>query len=132
MRLPRFLPKSKLPLDTSVQAEYADGFILDETEHNDVSPYPGDPPVNILRAILNKDPEPEHGKMVRFSVFWQNRRYDLDWQQFPDNARPIRFRDGNHSRDLDTGEEKFWWSGCRFGFQYTDEQGKNVQEVQGL
>ena len=122
--------KKKLPLDTSIQAEYEDGFILDETEHDDISPY--DSNHNILRAILNKDPEPEHGKMVRFSVFYQNQRHDIDWRGLPDNARPIRFR--NFSGDFAEGgvitNKRLNW--VNFGYQYTDENGKNVQEVREL
>jgi len=122
--------KKKLPLNTSIQAEYEDGFILDETEHDDISPY--DSNHNILRAILNKDPEAEHGKMVRFSVFYQNQRHDIDWRGLPDNARPIRFR--NFSGDFAEGgvitNKRLNW--LNFGYQYTDENGKNVQEVREL
>jgi len=123
-----------LPLDTSCQAEYEDGFILDETELNDYSPYTTDPehPDNILRSILKKHPEAEHGKMVRFSVFWKDKKYDVDWVGLPDNARPIRFRHNRSTRDLDTGEIYFWQAGVDFGYQYTDESGKNVQEIQEI
>lgn len=119
--------RKKLPLDTSIQAEYEDGFVLDETEHDDISPYNNTH--NILRAILNKDPEAEHGRMVRFSVFYQNKRHDIDWKDLPDNARPIRFR--NYSADFLPGGEmankRVNW--LRFGYQFTDENGKNQQEV---
>lgn len=119
-----------LPLDTSVQSEYADGFVLDETEHNDISPY--DPVHNILRAILNKDPEAEHGRMVRFSCFYKDHRYDIDWRNMPENARPIRFK--HIERDSNGGQ---WISDPRivkleFGYQFTDTDGRNVQEVQEL
>jgi hypothetical protein len=48
----------------------------------------------------------------------------------PDNARPIRFR--NYSGDYDeaTGDMvnvRLNW--LKFGYQYTDGNGKNVQEV---
>jgi hypothetical protein len=119
-----------LPLDTSVEGVYADGFVLSETELNDVSPYNSEQ--NVLRAIINKDPEAEHGPLVLFSVFYNNARYDIDWTVLPDNARPIRFRDGNMSQNVDTGETSKWWSGCRMGYQFNDESGKNVQEVQEL
>lgn len=118
----------QLPLDTSVRAEYADGFILDETERNDVSAYDGKH--NTFYDILNKLPEAEHGKMVRFSVFWKNHRYDVDWGDLPDNARPIRFRHGFHHWFPD-GTEETGWSGVDFGYQFT-QNGKNVQEVQEL
>lgn len=138
-----------VPLDSSVQAEYEDGYIHDETEHGDISPYgPFEEMVqdyddngvglgtfstqridkNILNDILEKRPEAEHGKMVRFSVFYRNSRYDIDWRQMPDNARPIRFRHGFLTVD-EFGNEVSGWSGVDFGYQYTDADGKNIQEV---
>lgn len=120
---------SQLPLDTSVQAEYEDGYILDETEHGDISPYTG--LHNTLNDIMEKRPEAVHGRMVRFSVFYHDMRYDVDWRLLPDNARPIRFRDGFIT--LATGgEETQGWSGCRFGYQFTDEAGKHQQLVKEL
>jgi hypothetical protein len=119
-----------IPEDTSCEAEYADGYIHNETLHNDVSPY--NPEQNILRDILEKRPEAEHGKLVRFSVFYKDRRYDVDWRGLPDNARPIRFRNGNRSINMGTGEQDFWWSGIRFGYQWNDETGKNHKEVREL
>lgn len=118
-----------LPLDTSCQAEYADGFILDETELNDVSPYNSGQ--NVFRAILDKEAEPEHGAMVRFSVFYKDSRYDVDWTSLPENARPIRFRNGFITL-APGGVAAQGWSGVRFGYQYNDESGKNIQEVQEL
>lgn len=118
-----------IPLDTTCQAEYADGFILDETTHDDISPYTGTH--NIFNDILEKRPEAEHGKMVRFSVFYKNGRYDIDWTTLPDNARPIRFRHGFITLD-DAGNEDRGWSGMDFGYQYLDENGKNIKEVQEL
>ena len=118
-----------LPQDTSCQAEYADGFVLDETEHDDTSPY--NPTQNILRAIINGDAIEEHGPMVRFSVFYKDARYDVAWVDLPTNARPIRFRDGFMTLDA-YGNTVSGWSGVRFGYQYNDENGKNIQEIQEL
>ena len=115
-----------LPLETSVQAEYEDGFILDETTQNDVNPY-GEG--NTFTAILSNAPEAEHGRMVRFSVFWQDNRYDIDWTTMPKNARPIRFRHGFSTIAAGTGEMTSGWSGCDFGAQWNDEDGTNQQEV---
>jgi len=117
------------PYDTSVEATYADGFVLSETELNDVSPY--DAGRNVLNAILEKHPEAEHGRMVQFSVFYRGKRYDIDWTTLPDNARPIRFRDGFSGIDQD-GNVVSGWSGMRFGYQYNDPTGRNRQEVQEL
>ena len=118
-----------MPLDTSVQAEYEDGFVLDETKLKDISPY--NEGHNVLRAILDKSPEAEHGKLVRFTGFWRGKRYDVDWTTLPDNARPIRFRHGFITRYQD-GTQEQGWSGMDFGYQYTDDSGNNVQDVQEL
>jgi len=115
-----------IPLDSSIQAEYADGFILDETELNDISPYNENE--NVFRAILNKDAEAEHGKMVRFSVFWKNNRYDIDWSDLPENARPIRFRT-KYATFSEDGTQTFGTTSIVFGYQYNDESGKNIQET---
>jgi hypothetical protein len=115
-----------LPLDSTVQAEYEDGYILDETEHDDVAQF-GDG--NIFRDILNRLPEADHGRMVRFTCFWKNQAYHVDWTELPDNARPIRFRHGYYTRALDGSHEESGWSGVDFGFQYNDEDGANQQEV---
>jgi hypothetical protein len=119
-----------IPQDTSVESEYQDGYIHNEAELNDVSPYESGR--NVLYDILEKRPEAEHGKMVRFSVFWKDHRYDINWCDLPDNARPIRFRDGNFSKDMSTGEERFWWSAVRFGYQFNDSTGKNIKELKEL
>lgn len=118
-----------LPIDTSCQAEFEDGYILDETEHNDQPQFGEDG--NIFRDILLKRAEPEHGRMVRFSCFWQDQRYDIDWTDLPDNARPIRFRKCYYSRSTD-GAEEMGYYGVDFGYQYNDEDGKNQQEVLNL
>jgi hypothetical protein len=118
-----------LPLDTSVQAEYEDGFVIDETSQGDTSLFVTGH--NTFYDILNKLPEAEHGQMVRFSVFWKNHRYDIDWRGLSENARPIRFRHGYHHWHPD-GSEEHGWSGIDFGYQYTDKGGRNVQEVHKL
>jgi len=118
-----------LALDTSCQAEYADGYVHDETDLNDRSPY--EVGRNVFYDILNRLPERDHGKMVRFTVFYEDVRYDIDWRGLPDNARPIRFRHGYHHWHPDGSEEQ-GWSGVDFGYQYTDQDGQNVKEVQKL
>lgn len=115
-----------LPLDSSVQAEYEDGFVLDETELDDTNPY-GEG--NTFTAILNKLPEADHGPMIRFSCFWKDQRYDVDWTILPESARPIRFRHGFHTIAIDGSYSESGFSGVDFGFQYNDEEGKNQQEV---
>jgi hypothetical protein len=120
-----------IPQDGNIEAEYSDGYILSEAEHDDVSPY--DAGKNIFNAILNKLPEAEHGQMVRFSVFHTDRRYDIDWVDLPENARPIRYkcmeRDHNLNGDF-LGETRMVKVG--FGYQYNDAEGKNHEIVQEL
>ena len=115
-----------LPLDTSIRAEYEDGFILDETELNDVNPYGGSG--NTFTAVINQLPVPEHGRLVMFSTFWHNSRYDIDWTKLPDNARPIRFRHGS-MKSYPDGQIISGFSGIDFGYQYTGDDGNNHQEV---
>lgn len=119
---------AKTPLETSCEAEYADGYVHSETELDDVSPYDGGR--NVFYDILNKLPEEEHGRMTRFSVFYQDHRYDVDWTTLPGNARPIRFRHGYSTINADTNEViESGWTGVSFGYQYNDESGANQQEV---
>lgn len=118
-----------LPVDTSCEAEYEDGFVLNETEQNDVSLF-GESG-NTFYDVLNRLPEAKHGGLVRFSVFWKNERHDVDWRGLPDNARPIRFRHGYNTFHVD-GTVESGWSGVDFGYQYTDEVGSNQQEVTEL
>lgn len=130
-----------LPTDSTIQAEYSDGFILDENKTNDESQYQylikkdadgnNTEGNNTFADILFKRPEAEHGQLVRFSVFWKNNRYDIDWKQLPDNARPIRFRHGFYAENADGTSER-GFSGVDFGFQYTDENGQNQQHVEEL
>lgn len=118
-----------IPFDTSLEAIYSDGFILDETLCNDISPFNSNE--NILRAILNKDPEAEHGPLVSLSCFYKNQKYTIDWTMLPENARPIRFR---HMEADQIGGEitEVRCSGLDFGYQYTDNDAKNIQEVKEL
>lgn len=115
-----------IPIDGSIEAEYADGYIHDETTLNDTSPYTGTD--NILNDILNKRPEPEHGPLIRFSCFYNNQRYDVDFVGLPDNARPVRWKrmeqDWNGPQ---AGITRLMAVG--FGYQFTDSNGRNVQEV---
>lgn len=117
-------------MQTYIEAEYSDGYIHSEEQLNDISPY--EPTRNIFYDILNKLPEVEHGRMVRFTLFHDNMRHDIDWRDLPDNARPIRFK--NMQRHA-SGTS---WLGpaeivtIDFGYQYTDENGNNVQEVKHI
>jgi hypothetical protein len=119
--------------ESSIQAEYEDGFILDEAEHMDVSPYDKKKVKtdNIMRAILNKDPEAEHGKMVRFSVFYMDKWHHIDWTKLPDNARPIRFRNMSADFGEDGKMENLRLNWVQFGYQFNDKNGKNQQKLLG-
>lgn len=118
-----------IPYDSSVEAEYADGYIHSETEHDDISPY--DASYNVFNDILTKRPEVAHGNMVRFSVFHKDNRYDIDWRGLPQTARPVRFRhyeqDSIGTRIVETRLMR-----VDFGYQYTDDQGFNEQEIKEL
>lgn len=119
-----------LPLDTSCQAEYEDGFVLDETERGDASLFAEGK--NVFHDILNRLPEPEHGRMVRFSCFWRDRRYDVDWTILPDNARPVRFRHGYATMSVDGSLLESGFSGVDFGAQWNDDDGANQKLIQEL
>jgi len=119
----------KLPTDTSIEAEYEDGFILSETEHDDVNPFNGEG--NTFTAVLQKLPEADHGRMIRFSCFWKNQMHTIDWTTLPDNARPIRFRHGYNTLYED-GTVESGFMGVDFGVQWNDEQGKNYKEISEL
>lgn len=115
-----------LPYDGSCEGEYSDGYIHSETQHNDVSPYTGKD--NILNDILEKRPEAKHGNLVRFSTFYKNQRYDISWDGLPDNARPVRWK--RMESDMVGGEiTETRLMQVGFGYQYNDENGKNIQEV---
>jgi hypothetical protein len=117
--------KLPIPISGSCRAQYADGYIYDETAHNDVGQF-GD--LNVFDDIKHKRPEKDHGKLTRFTVFYDGYRYDFDFSQLPDNARPIRFK----HMELDSIggviiEQRLM--SVDAGYQYNDETGKNVKEV---
>lgn len=119
-----------MPQDTAIEAQFADGFVLSETEQQDVSLF--DQGKNTLSDVLSKKLEAQHGRMTRFSVYWHGKRYDVNWSTVPLNGRPIRFRDGQASLNTATGEQTFDWVACRFGYQYNDLLGANKQVIQEL
>ncbi|MBS4040411.1 MAG: hypothetical protein KGZ81_07410 [Flavobacteriales bacterium] len=113
-----------IPLDSSIRAEYADGFIIDETALLDRSPYNQDE--NVFRAILNKAPEEEHGALVKLTTFFRDHMYTIDWTKVPEGSRPIRFRHGFSTTDMGGNVIASGWSGVDFGYQYTKE-GRNYE-----
>ena len=116
-----------LPLDGSIEATFEDGFVLSETETGDVSPFNAEH--NILRCIINKDAESSHGRLVEVSLFYRNKKYTVDFMGLPENARPIRFK---HMERQSVGGEWItdpYINRIDFGYQFTDENGKNIQEV---
>lgn len=119
-----------------IEAEYESGYVHTDALQ-DISPYK--PSKNIFNDILEKRPEPIHGKMVRFSLVLPEMpvpgeitKYDIDWTVQPANARPIRFK--HMERDmvngLWTGEARI--VGIDFGFQYTNAEGKNIKEIRHI
>lgn len=123
-----------MPTFPYIEAEYEDGYIHREDEQ-DHSPYV--PGKNIFNDILEKRPVAAHGRMVRFSLVTKKDTYSIDWTKLPDNARPVRFR--HMERDIIASSDgSAEWSseprvmGIDFGYQYTDEAGKNHQEVKEI
>jgi hypothetical protein len=118
-----------------VSATYEDGFEITERTDNDRNPY--SPDGNTLTAILTHGPtEAGHGRMVRFSLIPESgdgARYDIDWRPLweTDNPRPIYFRQMTQSISLDGSNDT--GPVCQshhFGWQHTDSDGANVQEIQ--
>jgi hypothetical protein len=110
-----------------IEAEYSDGFVLQEDEA-DLSPY--DAGRNIYHAILNRRPEIEHGKMVRFSLVLQDGILNVDFTTVPDNARTHLERHMEREHD----GESHWLGavickGIDFGYVYDDEDGVERGEI---
>lgn len=123
-----------------LEAEYESGYVHSD-QIQDISPYTKGEKVNgvtngrnIFNDILEKRPEEFHGRLIRFSLIPDNggHRYDIDWTTLPDNARPIRFIDRRKETNVANGETQQFVDAIRFGYQYTDETGKNVQEIQEI
>lgn len=120
-----------------LEAEYEDGFVLNEHDLNDISPYDDDR--NVFHAIINERAVPEHGRMVRWScdaTEFAGLRYDIDWtiNWHLTNPRPIYFRDMERVADQATGD---WIAPAHatrhvFGFQYNDAEGRNAEVVEEI
>ncbi len=109
-----------------LEAEYEDGFVLREDEQ-DHSPY--DSHKNIFHAILNARPVEAHGKMVRFALVTPEHTYTIDWTDLPENARPIRFKHMERNSVGGVWIEEPRLVGIDFGYQWTDPETGNHQEV---
>lgn len=115
-----------IPIEGSCRAEYADGYIHDETALHDVGRFK-----NVFNDILEGYPEEDHGKMIAFTVFYGDDAYRFDWTILPDNARPIRFK--KMEMDEKGGEiVAIRLMGVDIGYQFTDEKGENIQDVMEL
>jgi hypothetical protein len=115
-----------IPIDGSCEAEYSDGYIHSETDLLDTSPYTGKD--NIFNDILEKRPEVEHGSLKRFSCYYKNNRYDVDFNGLPSNARPVRWK-RMEADSLGGAITEVRLTKVGFGYQYNDNNGRNVQEV---
>jgi hypothetical protein len=111
--------------DIYVEAEYDDGYVHREDDV-DASPYVEGR--NIFDDILHRRPEDQHGKTVRFSLVVPDGRHDVFFDALPDNARPIRWKH-MQTRITVEGESGPIMTGIDFGYQYTDDNGENVQHV---
>ena len=117
-----------LPIDGSVEAIYEDGFVLDETEQNDIGIYTEG---NTLTDILSKIPEQTHGKMTAFSMYYKDNKYTVDWTTLPSNARPVRWK-RMEADQIGGNITEVRLVKVGFGYQFNNEKGENVQEVQEL
>jgi hypothetical protein len=111
-----------------IEAEYESGYVHRESDE-DHSPYVRGK--NIFNDILERRPEAIHGKMVRFSLQLADERLDVDWTILPDNARPVRFKhmEGDFR---DGGIVDARMVSIDFGYQYTDGDGVNHQEIEEI
>jgi hypothetical protein len=127
-----------------LEAEYDDGYVHSELKLGDKSPYVQDS--NIFGDILHKRPVQEHGKMVRYSFVGPERRFDVDWSNFPDNAKPIRFihkqleqdqhisvsKDGYARSWENYGDPRVKVVSYDFGYEYFDKDGKKHKEIKEI
>jgi len=113
----------------TLEAEYADGFVHREDEA-DTSLY--EKGRNIFYDILHKLPEQDHGRMTRFTATTEDSRYDINWTNLPENARPIYTRDMKATMMADGSSQTVECLGHNFGYQFTDENGNNHQEVREI
>lgn len=114
-----------MTLDVYIEAEYADGYIHREDEVDASSYVEGK---NIFSDILERRPESEHGPTVRFSLITPDEDFHVDFNALPANARPVRYMhvEGDF---LDGGLIDRRILSIDFGYQYTDDDGNNVQEI---
>lgn len=124
-----------------LEAEYEDGYVHSELKLRDKSPYLEGS--NVFGDILNKRPVPEHGKMVRYSFVGPNRRFDVDWSDFPDDAKPIRFIHKSVSQEQhlvmgasgykdvweNFGDPRVETSSYDWGYEYHDADGTKQKAV---
>lgn len=114
-----------------IEAEYSDGFVLNEEAHGDRSPY--DEGRNIFNAIVESRPVDEHGPMIRWTCFTHLSRLDVDWRQVPLGSRPVMEHDLERDFDAGSGEPKgpARVMEQRFGYEF-DVDGETVREVQEI
>lgn len=117
-----------------LEAEYESGYVHRENEQDESSYKPGH---NFFYDILSGMPtENGQGRMVRFSLIpagnaGEGYRYDIDWRLLPANARPVHFM----RMSITTGPAGSTGPVCQtrgFGYQYTDEDGKNVEKIEEI
>lgn len=121
----------------TLEATYSDGYIHNELVLHDQSAF--DPHRNVFHDICNRLPEPEHGRLVRFSALNDGSRpsadgkcYDqhIDFRDFPANAKPIYFR--KMERKLTVSGQFIGdpYATAHFlGFEYHNPDGSKVKEI---
>jgi hypothetical protein len=72
---------------TYIEAEYEDGYILNQLKNDDKAIY--SKIGNTFTDILNFAPVKYHGKMTRFSLYHKGKRHDINWKMTPIGASPF-------------------------------------------
>jgi len=113
-----------------LEAEYRDGYIHNEAKLNYQSLYK---PLteSFFFDIYLKRPEKTHGRMKRWSMFYNGKRLDIDWSKVPSEAIPIRTK--RYEVEVINKDEKL--SRPRlieigFGYEYIDKH--TCQKIQKI
>jgi hypothetical protein len=113
--------------NTFIEAEYEDGFILNQIKNSDTSIF--SKKGNTFTDILNFLPIRYHGRMVRFSLYHNNKRHDINWNMTPLGSRPFFMKTMSSS----LGNIYIGSSGIiqnvEFGYEYMDINGQLIRET---
>ncbi len=108
--------------DYSLQAEYKDGYIFDEDSDKTVYILPN----TYFSTVVSKKLEEQHGPMVRWSMFKDNKRIDIDWTKVPKNARPIRMKQFETKIGTINNNTQSIAKAVFFGYDYIDHSRNKI------